>query len=88
MDQLPYSATWLSRWREEITDAVGARVSTFGAAHGYPPGRNEIRVADDDDRRTAREYARETLGFEIPDADDPLGVVIGSIRGGGEPGYP
>ncbi|UXX96794.1 SMI1/KNR4 family protein [Streptomyces sp. AD2-2] len=121
MDQPPYSAAWLSRWRDEITDAVGAMVSTFEATHGYPPGRNEVRVADDDDRRAAREYARETLGFEelrtfyasigevvlsdvgngyfihsardvlhrlaeegdvaIPDADDPLGMVIGSDGG-------
>lgn len=64
MDQPPYSAAWLSRWREEITDAVGAMVVAFEETHGYPPGRNEIRVADDDDRRAAREYARETLGFE------------------------
>ncbi|MGQ4432037.1 hypothetical protein [Streptomyces sp. SAS_260] len=118
MDQPRYSAAWLSRWREEITDAVGAMVTTFEETHGYPPGRNEIRVADDDDRRAAR----ETLGFEelrtfyasigevvlsdvgngyfihsardvldqlaedgdvaIPDADDPLGVVIGSDGGG------
>ncbi|MFF6992395.1 hypothetical protein [Streptomyces sp. NPDC010273] len=122
MDQPPYSAAWLSHWREEITDAVGAMVSTFEETHGYPPGRNEIRLADDDDRRAAHEYAGQSLGFEelrtfyasigevvlsdvgngyfvhaardvldqlaedgdvaIPDADDPLGMVIGSDGGG------
>lgn len=64
MDQLPYSAAWLSRWREEITDAVSAMVGTFEEAHGFPPGGNEVRVADEDDRRAAREYARESLGFD------------------------
>lgn len=64
MDQLPYSDAWLSQWREEITDAVGAMLSTFEETHGFVPGTNEVRVADADDRQAARAYARELLGFE------------------------
>ncbi|MEU6676391.1 SMI1/KNR4 family protein [Streptomyces sp. NPDC046925] len=39
-------------------------VATFEETYGYPPGRNEVRLADEDDLRAAREYAREMLGSD------------------------
>ncbi|MEU6763887.1 SMI1/KNR4 family protein [Streptomyces sp. NPDC046853] len=39
-------------------------VATFEETYGYPPGRNEVRLADADDLRAAREYAREMPGSD------------------------
>lgn len=64
MDQLRYSARWLSQWRDEITDAVSSMISTFKGTYGYEPGTNEVRVADEEALRAARDCGRELLGFE------------------------
>ena len=64
MDQLSYSAAWLSQWRDEITDAVSSMISTFEETYGYEPGTNEVRVADEEAVRAARDYGRELLGSE------------------------
>lgn len=64
MDQLSYSAAWLSRWRDEITGAVNSMMSTFEERYGYEAGTNEVRVAGEEDLRAARDYSREPLGFE------------------------
>lgn len=45
MDQLSYSAAWLSRWRDEITGAVNSMMSNFEETYGYEPGANEVRAA-------------------------------------------
>ncbi|MFB8305927.1 SMI1/KNR4 family protein [Kitasatospora purpeofusca] len=37
--------------------------STFEETFGYEPGTNEVRAADDEDFRAARDYGRELLGF-------------------------
>jgi hypothetical protein len=63
MDRLPYSAAWLSRWRDDITGAVRAMTATFETTYGHPPGRNDVRIADEDDLRAARDYGREFLAF-------------------------
>ncbi|MFH8485007.1 SMI1/KNR4 family protein [Streptomyces longisporoflavus] len=67
MDRLSYSAAWLSQWRAEITDAVDAMAATFEETYGFPAGDNEVRLADEDDSRAVRAYARE-----MPGADDLL----------------
>ncbi|MFD6423911.1 hypothetical protein [Streptomyces sp. NPDC060198] len=61
MDRPPYSTAWLARWRQEIGDVVGAMLLTFEETHGFAPGDNRVRVADEDDRRAARDVAREPL---------------------------
>lgn len=64
MDQLSYSAAWLSQWRGEVTGAVSSMISTFEETYGYEPGANEVRVPREEDLRAARDYGRELLGFE------------------------
>lgn len=84
MNRIPYSAAWLSQWREDVMAAVRGMVSTSGDEHGFPPGRNEVRVADEDDRRAAREYARESLGFdELLTFYESIGEVALSDVGNG-----
>lgn len=64
MDQLSYSAEWLSRWREEITHAVSSMVLTFEEKNGYEPGMNEVRIASKEDLRAVHDGGRELQGFE------------------------
>ncbi|MEU8927315.1 hypothetical protein AB0D10_41425 [Kitasatospora sp. NPDC048545] len=61
MDQLSYSAAWLSQWRDEITDAVSSMISNFEETYGYEPGTNEVQVADEEALRAARDYGRQLL---------------------------
>ncbi|MEW2619458.1 hypothetical protein [Streptomyces sp. NPDC048106] len=63
MEQLAYSAAWLSRWRDDITDALNSMMATFEETYGYEPDVNEIRIAGEEDLRAARDYGREGLGF-------------------------
>jgi hypothetical protein len=64
MDQLSYSAPWLSRWRAEITDAVNSMVLTFEETNGYEPGTNEVRIVSTEDLRGVHDDGRELQGFE------------------------
>ncbi|MCX5396444.1 SMI1/KNR4 family protein [Streptomyces sp. NBC_00102] len=64
MDRPPYSAAWLARWRQEITDVVGVMLLAFEETHGFGQGDNRVRVADEDERRAARDLAREPLVFD------------------------
>ncbi|MFF7275136.1 hypothetical protein [Streptomyces griseorubiginosus] len=64
MDQVPYSASWLSQWRDEITDALSCMILTFKQTYGYEPGTNEVRDADEEHLRAARAYSQEPLGCE------------------------
>ncbi|MGW4204911.1 hypothetical protein [Streptomyces sp. NPDC004726] len=63
MDQLSYSAAWLSRWRDEITDAVSSMVLTFEETNGYGPGTNEVRIAGKEARRAVHDDRRELQEF-------------------------
>jgi hypothetical protein len=77
VDELSYSAAWLERWRDEVTSAVAAVMSTFEKTYGYPPSRNEVRVADESDLRAAADYGREGCGFrEMSTFYESIGEVV------------
>ena len=57
----PLSAGWLSQWRSQVDAALKTLLSTFEEKYGYPPGTNEIKPPDADDRTAAAELAREHL---------------------------
>lgn len=57
----PLSAGWLSQWRSQVGAALETLMSTFEERHGHPPGTNEIKPPDADDRNAAAELAREHL---------------------------
>ncbi len=60
-EQLWYSAAWLARWRDGITDAVRSMTASFEETHGRAPGGNEVRAAGAEDLRAARDYDREPV---------------------------
>ncbi len=49
------STDWLTGWQQEITAALETTLCTFEATFGYPPGDNEVLLADEESRAaTAR----------------------------------
>ncbi|MDX3118828.1 SMI1/KNR4 family protein [Streptomyces scabiei] len=78
------SPAWLAGWTSRVSGALAALTSEFERRHGYPPGANEVRPADRDDRTAARALA---LGSGIP-ADlvtfyDSVGAVTWADVGNG-----
>lgn len=64
MEQVPFSAAWLARWRADVMAVVTPMVATFERAHGYPPGTNDVRPPTEDELRAVDELKRETSYFE------------------------
>ncbi|MEU3793919.1 hypothetical protein AB0F07_29635 [Streptomyces fructofermentans] len=84
MDHLSYSAAWLSRWRDDITDAVSSMVLTFEERNGYEPGANEVRTVSEEDVRAVHDDGRELEGFEdLLTFYESIGEVVLSDVGNG-----
>ncbi|WP_393071559.1 hypothetical protein [Streptomyces sp. LN704] len=47
------SADWLTNWQREITAMLEQTLARFETAYGYPPGDNDVLVADDQSRAAA-----------------------------------
>ncbi|MFF3257790.1 hypothetical protein [Streptomyces sp. NPDC002932] len=47
------SADWLTTWQREITAMLEQTLARFETAYGYPPGDNDVLVADDQSRAAA-----------------------------------
>ncbi|MFI2670937.1 hypothetical protein ACH5AU_15540 [Streptomyces albidoflavus] len=54
MDRTPYSAEWLSHWRDDLTHALTSLLPRFAQTYGYPPDTNEVRAANEQDLRALR----------------------------------
>ncbi|MEU6436079.1 hypothetical protein ABZ874_17335 [Streptomyces albidoflavus] len=57
VDRTPYSAEWLSRWRDDLTSALTSLLPAFARTYGYEPGTNEVRAASEEDLRALRGHA-------------------------------
>lgn len=85
MDQVPYSASWLSQWRDEITDALSCMILdllTFYESIGevvLPDVGNGCFVRS---ARDVLDRLAEDGAVFLPEADDPHGMVIASNGGG------
>lgn len=44
------SADWLTAWQQEITVALEQTLRSFEGTFGYPPGDNQVLLADDESR--------------------------------------
>ncbi|MFE3855213.1 hypothetical protein ACFXPN_29275 [Streptomyces griseorubiginosus] len=85
MDQVPYSASWLSQWRDEITDALSCMILdllTFYESIGevvLPDVGNGCFIHS---ARDVLDRLAEDGAVFLPEADDPHGMVIASNGGG------
>jgi hypothetical protein len=52
---------WVRQWARDIDDAMSTMTATFEVDHGYPPGVNEVRWADADDRADAERYGHDAM---------------------------
>ncbi|MFD5571263.1 SMI1/KNR4 family protein [Streptomyces cadmiisoli] len=55
------SPAWLASWVSRVSEPLTAMTDEFERRHGFPPGTNEVRPTDHDDRAAARTLARMTL---------------------------
>ena len=85
MDQVLYSASWLSQWRDEITDVLSCMILdllTFYESIGevvLPDVGNGCFVHS---ARDVLDRLAEDGAVFLPEADDPHGMVIASNGGG------
>ncbi|WP_234328267.1 hypothetical protein [Streptomyces sp. NRRL S-37] len=52
------SPTWLASWASRVSEALEAMTDEFERRHGFPPGANEVRLADYADQAAARTLAQ------------------------------
>lgn len=52
------SPTWLASWASRVSEALKAMTDEFERRHGFPPGANEVRLADHADQAAARTLAQ------------------------------
>ncbi|MFB7715671.1 SMI1/KNR4 family protein [Streptomyces sp. NPDC056105] len=58
MSDRALSPAWLASWVSRVSRALKAMMDAFERQHGFPPGANEVRPADPDDRAAARMLAQ------------------------------
>ncbi|MFE0178501.1 SMI1/KNR4 family protein [Streptomyces sp. NPDC059002] len=73
MSERLLSSAWLSLWVSTVSGALEEMTEEFERKHGFPPGTNQVRLADREDQEAAR-----ALGCEAPAAVD-LATFYGSI---------
>ncbi|MDT0446554.1 hypothetical protein [Streptomyces johnsoniae] len=59
------SADWLTTWQHEITAMLQQTLARFETAYGYPPGDNDVLVADDQSRATAARLEDATVPADL-----------------------
>lgn len=52
------SPTWLASWASRVSETLKTMTDEFERRHGFPPGANEVRLADHDDQAAARTLAQ------------------------------
>ncbi|MFJ4851440.1 SMI1/KNR4 family protein [Streptomyces sp. NPDC088733] len=76
MSERSLSPHWLSSWASTVSDALNHMTEGFERRHGYPPGTNLVRSADQDDQDAARALAHDA---QAPDDLITLYDSIGEI---------
>ena len=54
MSERSLSSAWLSSWASAVSGLLGEMTEEFESKHGFPPGTNQIRLADHGDQGTVR----------------------------------
>ncbi|MDQ0596427.1 hypothetical protein QF037_000772 [Streptomyces canus] len=73
MSERSLSSAWLSSWARAVSGVLGEMTEEFESRHGFPPGTNQMRLADHGDQETVR-----VLGSEARASAD-LVTFYGSI---------
>ncbi|MFK4066751.1 hypothetical protein [Streptomyces sp. NPDC029674] len=70
------SADWLTAWQQEITATLETILRSFEDTFGYPPGDNEVFLADEESRAAA---ARLKEVMDMPRGLTSLYAVIAEL---------
>ncbi|MEU9917449.1 SMI1/KNR4 family protein [Streptomyces sp. NPDC051001] len=54
MSERSLSSAWLSSWASTVSGLLGEMTEEFESKHGFPPGTNQIRLADHGDQEAVR----------------------------------
>ncbi|MER6187200.1 SMI1/KNR4 family protein [Streptomyces sp. NPDC001652] len=54
MSERSLSSAWLSSWASAVSGLLGEMTEEFESKHGFPPGTNQIRLADHGDQEAVR----------------------------------
>ncbi|WP_369032772.1 SMI1/KNR4 family protein [Streptomyces adonidis] len=73
MSERSLSSVWLASWASAVSGVLGEMTEGFESRHGFPPGTNQIRLADHDDQEMVR-----VLGSDARASED-LVIFYGSI---------
>ncbi|WP_351234570.1 SMI1/KNR4 family protein [Streptomyces sp. NPDC002133] len=84
MDERSLSPEWLSLWVSSVSGVLSGMVGGFEAKYGYPPGTNEIRIADHGDQGAVRALARvDQAAADLVTFYGCIGdVVLGDVGNG------
>lgn len=61
MSDRSLSPSWLASWTSRLSKTLKAMTGEFERRHGFPPGVNEVRLADHADQAAARTLAQVSL---------------------------
>ncbi|MFF4139647.1 SMI1/KNR4 family protein [Streptomyces mirabilis] len=65
MSERSLSSAWLSSWASLVSGVLDEMTEEFERKHGFPPGANQVRLADREDQEAAH-----ALGRDAPAAVD------------------
>lgn len=60
MNHRSLSPAWLASWTDRVSGTLTAMTGEFEHRHGFPPGTNRVRPADQDDQAAARTLVQVT----------------------------
>lgn len=61
MSDRSLSPAWLASWISRVSETLKAMTDEFERRHGFPPGANEVRLADHADQAAARTLVQVSL---------------------------
>lgn len=61
MSDRSLSPAWVLSWASRVSEALEAMTDEFERRHGFPPGANEVRLADHADQAAARTLAQVSI---------------------------
>lgn len=84
MSDRSLSPAWLTSWTSRVSETLKAMTDEFERRHGFPPGANEVRLADHADQVAARMLAQvSNMPADLGTFYDSIGDVTWADVGNG-----
>ncbi|MFF5007291.1 SMI1/KNR4 family protein [Streptomyces phaeochromogenes] len=84
MSGVSLSSAWLAAWISRVSDSLQTMAAEFERRHGFPPGTNQVRLANPDDQAAARALAeRDLASADLVTLYDSIGDIAWADVGNG-----